>query len=130
MLQMILPEGSSSLLAFFGIIFVFGATVLATAKLSPYLPKDAGREFAHDGKLSAGKPRGAGIIFVMAFVASVLLFSPLSAELVIYLLLIVMIERVPESPSTPSEQLVTFTEVHTRITVRMANTTGGRVNFT
>ena len=88
MLQMILPEGSSSLLAFFGILFAFGATVLATAKLSPYLPKDAGREFAHDGKLSAGKPRGAGIIFVMAFVASVLLFSPLSAELVIYLLLI------------------------------------------
>ena len=69
MLQMILPEGSSSLLAFFGILFAFGATVLATAKLSPYLPKDAGREFAHDGKLSAGKPRGAGIIFVMAFVA-------------------------------------------------------------
>ena len=30
------------------------------------------------------------IIFVMAFVASVLLFSPLSAELVIYLLLIVV----------------------------------------
>ena len=90
MLQMILPEGSSSLLAFFGILFAFGATVLATAKLSPYLPKDAGREFAHDGKLSAGKPRGAGIIFVLAFVASVLLFSPLSAELVIYLLLIVV----------------------------------------
>ena len=88
MLQMILPEGSSSLLAFFGILFAFGATVLAMAKLSPYLPKDAGREFAHDGKLSAGKPRGAGIIFVLAFVASVLLFSPLSAELVIYLLLI------------------------------------------
>lgn len=90
MLQMILPEGSSSLLAFFGILFAFGATVLATAKLSPYLPKDAGREFAHDGKLSAGKPRGAGIIFVLAFVASVLLFAPLSAELVIYLLLIVV----------------------------------------
>ena len=36
MLQMILPEGSSSLLAFFGILFAFGATVLATAKLSPY----------------------------------------------------------------------------------------------
>ena len=88
MLQMILPEGSSSLLAFFGILFAFSATVLATAKLSPYLPKDAGREFAHDGKLSAGKPRGAGIIFVLAFVASVLLFSLLSAELVIYLLLI------------------------------------------
>ena len=51
MLQMILPEGSSSLLAFFGILFAFGATVLATAKLSPYLPKDAGREFATENCL-------------------------------------------------------------------------------
>lgn len=28
------------------------------------LPKDQGREFAFNGKLSAGKVRGAGIIFV------------------------------------------------------------------
>ncbi len=32
------------------------------------LPKDQGREFAVDGKLSAGKVRGAGIIFVCAFI--------------------------------------------------------------
>lgn len=32
------------------------------------LPRDQGREFAFNGKLSAGKVRGAGIVFVIAFV--------------------------------------------------------------
>lgn len=88
MLHFLMAEGSSSWLAFGGILFAFAVTVFATAKLGPYLPKDGGREFAHDGKLSAGKPRGAGIIFVLAFVAAALLFMPLNAELVIYLILI------------------------------------------
>ena len=61
--------------------------MFATHKLQGFLPKDAGREFAHDGKLSAGKPRGAGIIFVLCFVAAALLFAPLKAEIVIYLIL-------------------------------------------
>ncbi len=77
-----------SLLALIGVLFAFWGTFLATAKLSPYLPKDGGRDFAHDGKLSAGKPRGAGIIFVLVFVASVLLFVPIKAEMVIYMILI------------------------------------------
>ena len=33
-----------------------------------FLPKDQGREFAFNGKLSAGKMRGAGLLFVIAFV--------------------------------------------------------------
>lgn len=90
MLHLLLPEVQNSLMAFGGILFAFVATVLATAKLSKFLPKDAGREFAHDGKLSAGKPRGAGIIFVLAFVAAALMFIPMNAELMIYLILIVI----------------------------------------
>lgn len=90
MLHYMISGEHSSLLALCGILFAFVATVSATAKLSQYLPKDAGREFAHDGKLSAGKPRGAGIIFVLAFVAAALLFVPMKAELVIYLILIVI----------------------------------------
>lgn len=90
MLHSMIPENFNSLLAFGGILFAFVATVVATAKLSPYLPKDAGREFAHDGKLSAGKPRGAGIIFVLAFVAAAFLFVPLNAEVIIYLILLVI----------------------------------------
>lgn len=83
-----LMNESGSLLALIGVLVAFGGTWLATAKLSPYLPKDGGRDFAHDGKLSAGKPRGAGIIFVLVFVASVLLFVPIKAEMVIYMILI------------------------------------------
>lgn len=82
------PAGGSSLYVFAGILCGFAATVLATGKLSVYLPKDGGREFAHDGKLSAGKPRGAGIIFVLVFVATALLFIPLQAEMTIYLILL------------------------------------------
>lgn len=90
MLHKWIPEAYGSLLALAGIIFAFGATVYATHKLQNRLPKDAGREFAHDGKLSAGKPRGAGIIFVLCFAAAVVLFTPLDPELVIYLILIVV----------------------------------------
>lgn len=90
MLYSIVSEEQTSLLALGGILFAFIVTVIAMAGLSQYLPKDAGREFAHDGKLSAGKPRGAGIIFVLAFVAAALLFTPLNAEIIIYLILIVI----------------------------------------
>lgn len=88
MLHWVLADEFTSLLAFGGILFAFLATVIATGKLSQFLPKDAGREFAHDGKLSAGKPRGAGIIFVLVFVAAALLFAPMSSEVVIYLILV------------------------------------------
>lgn len=90
MLHELLSGNYDSLLALAGIIFAFGATVAATAKLQKYLPKDAGRDFAVDGKLSAGKPRGAGIIFVLAFVAAAFMFAPIKAEIVIYLILMVI----------------------------------------
>lgn len=90
MILNLIPVSMTAPAAFAGILFAFAATVAATAKLSGYLPKDAGRDFAHDGKKSAGKPRGAGIIFVLAFVISALLFAPVNTELVIYLVLIVI----------------------------------------
>jgi phospho-N-acetylmuramoyl-pentapeptide-transferase len=90
MLYLLVSENYTAILAFIGILFAFIATVTATGKLARFLPKDAGRDFAHDGKLSAGKPRGAGIIFVLAFVVTALIFAPLNPETVIYLILIVI----------------------------------------
>lgn len=90
MLHSVVPMGQASLLALGGILFAFIATVVATGRLEKYLPKDAGREFAHDGKLSAGKPRGAGIIFVLVYVVAALLFAPLDMEILIYLVLLVI----------------------------------------
>lgn len=72
-----------------GLLIAFAGTCFFTAKLSHLLPRDGGREFAHDGKLSAGKPRGAGIIFILVFVLSALLFAPIHTEIVIYLILVV-----------------------------------------
>ena len=79
-----------SRIAFVGILFAFAATCIAIAKLNPYLPKDMGRQYAHDGALSAGKPRGAGIIFVLTFVVAALLFAQINIEIAIYLVLIVV----------------------------------------
>ena len=90
MLHQVLPESYNAVLALVGILFAFGATVFATGAFQEKLPKDAGREFAHNGKLSAGKPRGAGIIFVLMFTLAAVLFSDLSAEIVIYLILTVI----------------------------------------
>ena len=52
------------------------------------LPKDQGREFAVNGKLSEGKPRGAGVIMITAFVLCAVLFVPFDAEMGINMALI------------------------------------------
>ena len=88
MIYQLLPNQFASICAFAGILFAFLVTIVATDKLSQFLPKDAGRDFAHDGKLSAGKPRGAGIIFVLAFVVAAILFAPMNVEYLIYLVLV------------------------------------------
>lgn len=77
-------------IAFAGILFTFAATCIFISKFANDLPKDQGRDFAVEGKKSAGKPRGAGIIFVLVFAVCTLLFSGLSVELCIYLMLVVI----------------------------------------
>lgn len=83
-----LINGNVPMVAAFGLLAAFAGTCLFLAKFSQYLPKDAGREFAHDGKLSAGKPRGAGIIFILVFTVAALLFAPIGREMCIYLILV------------------------------------------
>lgn len=85
----IMLNGNQAFMTVLGLLVAFAGTCFFTAKCSRFLPKDAGREFAHDGKLSAGKPRGAGIIFILVFVAASFIFIPVDLEIVIYLLLIV-----------------------------------------
>lgn len=55
--------------------------------MSGKLPKDMGRDFAHDGKKSAGKPRGAGFIFILVFSVSTILFGKIGNEIIIYVIL-------------------------------------------
>lgn len=74
---------------FLGVMAAFGLVVLLLKTCARFLPRDAGRQYAHNGALSEGKPRGAGFIFVLVFVAVVLLFVPFSAEICIYLVLLI-----------------------------------------
>lgn len=63
----------------------FLLTLVGILGFSRFLPKDQGRQFAVNGALSQGKPRGAGIILIMVFIVAVALFLPLHLETIVYL---------------------------------------------
>ena len=88
MINYLAGEAGSRTVAFLGILFAFAATCLTMYKGMNLLPKDHGRDFAVDGKKSAGKPRGAGFLFVLVFIAAALLFARPGREMVIYLILV------------------------------------------
>lgn len=89
MLDIIATSLSSNLISFLGVLIAFMLTCFCMQKLSKLLPTDKGREFAHDGSLSAGKPRGAGFLFILVFVVTVLLFGQINRESIIYLILVI-----------------------------------------
>ncbi len=66
----------------------FALTAFLLQYAAQYLPKDGGRAFAVDGKKSAGKPRGAGFIFILVFITVAVIFAPMSIEHALYLLLL------------------------------------------
>ena len=76
-------------IAFVSIITAFLATCLVINLCKNILPRDQGRAFAINGQKSQGKPRGAGIIFVLVFAACSLLFIPYSNEMLIYIILVI-----------------------------------------
>ena len=88
MINYLAGEAGGRAVAFLGILFAFAATCLTMYKGMDFLPKDHGRDFAVDGKKSAGKPRGAGFLFVLVFIAAALLFARPGRETVIYLILV------------------------------------------
>ncbi len=67
-----------------GALFCLVATYLLLRFPPAFLPKDHGRAFAVNGALSKGKTRGVGLIIVSVFLATGLLFLPLSREYIIY----------------------------------------------
>lgn len=72
----------------FSLLAAFLLTAVAIKVLQDYLPHDLGRAFAINGQLSKGKPRGAGIIFVITFIIASLIFVPIEKEYVIYCILL------------------------------------------
>lgn len=90
MLYNILPEAAQSYQLPVAMAFSFALTFILLRFLDRFLPRDGGRAFAVDGEKSAGKPRGAGIIFISVFVVVSAIFAPMSLEHGFYLILIMV----------------------------------------
>lgn len=89
MINQFLNVSEYSILGFLGVAFAYLATCILLGAFIHKLPQDHGRAYAHDGVLSAGKPRGAGFIFILVFVAAAVIFGNLEREMIIYLILVV-----------------------------------------
>ena len=88
MIYYIVNESFTNIMALVSILFAFAFTIAAIALGKNLLPRDAGRAYAINGSKSVGKPRGAGMIFILTFTVTCALFVNLSAELIIYLILV------------------------------------------
>ena len=88
MIETIFHVAYSKDLMLISLLVAFLLTAVAIKVLQDYLPHDIGRAFAINGQLSKGKPRGAGIIFVVTFIIVSLLFVPIEREYVIYCILL------------------------------------------
>lgn len=78
-----------NVITFVSLIFAFITTCLIIRSCQNLLPRDQGRAFAINGKVSQGKPRGAGILFILVFSLFALLFVPYTNEFLIYIILII-----------------------------------------
>ncbi len=88
MLYLLLPDSAAKWIAFFGLILAFLLTCFLLKALQNILPRDGGRAFAVNGALSQGKPRGAGLVFILVFCAIAFFFVPFEKELLIYLIML------------------------------------------
>lgn len=70
-----------------GIALVVISCFFAMKRARRFLPGDSGNDVT-GGSVSKGKPTGAGIIFIIAFDVSILLFTRIHPELFIYMLLV------------------------------------------
>jgi phospho-N-acetylmuramoyl-pentapeptide-transferase len=89
MLSLLINNPNMKYVAFAGVLFAFFVTGICLKIFGKYLPLDGGRDFAVDGKKSQGKPRGAGLIFILVFALTVLIFVPLQREILVYIALVV-----------------------------------------
>lgn len=87
MLHTLFPSANGQLI-FFGLLFAFLTTCILLELLKNVLPRDGGRAYAVNGALSQGKPRGAGIVFILVFFVFSILFVPYERELLIYHIMI------------------------------------------
>ncbi|MDF2586388.1 MAG: Phospho-N-acetylmuramoyl-pentapeptide-transferase [Anaerocolumna sp.] len=87
MINEIVKSLDYKIIAFIGILAAYILTCGLLSACKEMLPRDAGRNFAHNGKVSAGKPRGAGFIFILVFSAVAITVLKLNREIIIYIIL-------------------------------------------
>jgi len=87
MLDLIFHGENQGIVAFAGIMAAYVLTCVLLHFCGGMLPRDGGRDYAVDGKLSQGKPRGAGFVFILIFALTAFVFLPLDRERSIYVIL-------------------------------------------
>lgn len=73
-----------------GLLSAFILTFVFTYLFKDKLPRDGGRAFAHDGAKSAGKARGAGIIFAIVYAVCSVIFYDITYEYTFYAILVIL----------------------------------------
>ena len=73
-----------------GLLLAFALTIVFMQLFKNKLPQDQGRAYAVDGSLSKGKVRGVGLIFILVFAVTDLLFNEFSFERMVYLAVIIL----------------------------------------
>ena len=84
--QFITDADTKNTVILIGALLAFVLTFIALRLFLDKLPTDGGREFAVDGSKSIGKPRGAGIVFIIVYTVISLFFGNLSLESFLYCL--------------------------------------------
>ncbi|MGN1133618.1 MAG: phospho-N-acetylmuramoyl-pentapeptide-transferase [Oscillospiraceae bacterium] len=79
---------STALLWFIIVAVSFLLPFLVLKVFKSWLPKDQGRQYAVNGELSEGKPRGAGLLFITSFVVCCTFFVPMGLQDVINIVLL------------------------------------------
>ena len=69
MIYYLISPSYINVVTFASILFAFAVTCLAIYMGKNILPRDGGRAYAINGSKSVGKPRGAGIIFILVLAA-------------------------------------------------------------
>ena len=87
--QFITDADTGNTVMLIGALLSFMLTFIALKLFEGKLPTDGGREFAVDGAKSIGKPRGAGIIFILVYFFISVFFSKISLENFLYHLLMI-----------------------------------------
>jgi len=85
MIALLFPDIDPTVCVLAGALLALILTFILLKTCSGLLPRDAGRIYAHEGALSAGKPRGAGFIFILVFIGTVLICLPFNTERLINL---------------------------------------------